>query len=57
MPVVARLLNLKNLEEEEEEEEEDWRSAWFLGDTGVEFTGLRFLLGFFFLPANRSAWV
>ena len=32
---------------EEEEEEEDWRSAWFLGDTGVEFTGLHLLLGFF----------
>ena len=35
VPVVARLLNLKNLQQEEEEEEEDWRSVWFLGDTEV----------------------
>ena len=41
-------------EEEEEEEEEDWQSAWFLCDTGVEFTGLRLLLGFFCTAAGQQ---
>ena len=45
---------LQESEEEEEEEEEDWQSAWFLCDTGVEFTGLRLLLGFFCTAAGQQ---
>ena len=41
-------------EEEEEEEEEDWQSAWFLCNTGVEFTGLRLPLGFFCTTAGQQ---